>query len=74
MEIIFSKLFIVSTIALLFVTGVVYILDKKYITRKCSNCSRTNFIPKSTPFFNCRYCSEDLDKLARANKAATHLS
>lgn len=71
-ELIFSKLFIVTTITLVLVTGFIYIVDKKFITRKCSNCSRTNFIPKQTPFFNCKYCNEDLDKLARANKAATH--
>ncbi len=66
-ELIFSSSFVVATVLLITSVVVVFVWDRKYITRTCDQCNRANFIPKRDPFFNCKYCGYDLD--ARAKEA-----
>jgi len=65
LELMFSGPSVIATVALVIVTSFIFILERKYITRNCSRCDRVNFIPKRKPFFECNYCGEDLDKLAK---------
>ncbi len=67
LDLIFSSSFVIATVLLISFVVVVFVWDRKYIARTCDKCGRSNFIPKRDPFFNCKYCGEDLD--ARVKEA-----
>jgi len=72
LQLIFSSTFVIATTLLIGSVVVVFVWDRKYITRTCDQCGRSNFIPKRDPFFNCKYCGYDLD--ARAKEALLNQS